>query len=96
VEKDAARAPVIRVTAQGVIAQDAYRRRLGEVEKQWQERFGMPALCALAEALRPFTPERLFRGMKPYPEGWRANVREPEVLPYYPMVLHRGGYPDGS
>ena len=22
--------------------------------------------------------------------------RPPRVLPHYPMVLHRGGYPDGS
>jgi len=27
---------------------------------------------------------------------WRAKFRRPEVLPHYPMVLHRGGYPDGS
>jgi hypothetical protein len=25
-----------------------------------------------------------------------ATVRTAEVLPHYPMVLHRGGYPDGS
>jgi hypothetical protein len=36
------------------------------------------------------------RGLEPYPDGWRAKVRRLEVLPYYPMVLHRGGYPDGS
>jgi hypothetical protein len=23
-------------------------------------------------------------------------VRRPDVLPHFPMVLHRGGYPDGS
>jgi hypothetical protein len=39
---------------------------------------------------------RLFSGLDPYPEGWRARVIEPETLPHYPMVLHRGGYPDGS
>ena len=26
----------------------------------------------------------------------RARVRAPSTLPHYPMVLHRGGYPDGS
>ena len=36
------------------------------------------------------------RGLEPYPDGWRAKVRRPEALPHYPMVLHRGGYPDGS
>lgn len=38
----------------------------------------------------------LMQGLEPYPDGWRAKVRRPEVLPHYPMVLHRGGYPDGS
>jgi hypothetical protein len=34
--------------------------------------------------------------MTPYPEGWRASVATSETLPHYPMVLHRGGYPDGA
>jgi hypothetical protein len=38
----------------------------------------------------------LFQGLEPYPDNWRASVRAPRTLPYYPMVLHRGGYPDGS
>jgi len=38
----------------------------------------------------------LFEGMKPYPDGWRAHVPVPENLPHFPMILHRGGYPDGS
>lgn len=28
--------------------------------------------------------------------GWRAPLRRPVTLPHYPMVLHRGGFPDGS
>ena len=36
------------------------------------------------------------QGMQPYPDGWRASVRALPTLPLYPMVLHRGGYPDGS
>jgi hypothetical protein len=28
--------------------------------------------------------------------GWRASLRRPATLPHYPMVLHRGGFPDGS
>lgn len=38
----------------------------------------------------------LFRGLEPHPEGWRALAAKPVTLPHYPMVLHRGGYPDGS
>jgi hypothetical protein len=41
-------------------------------------------------------PSPLFRGLEPYPDGWRASVRKPDTLPHYPMVLHRGGFPDGS
>jgi diadenosine tetraphosphatase ApaH/serine/threonine PP2A family protein phosphatase len=37
----------------------------------------------------------LFPGLEPYPDGWRASVRKPEILPHFPTVLHRGGYPDG-
>jgi hypothetical protein len=49
----------------------------------------------------------LSKGLVPYPEGWRARrpylaqteatIRDPAgSLPHQPMVLHRGGYPDGS
>ena len=49
----------------------------------------------------------LGQGLIPHPEGWRgsnlyiaqtlAMVQDPAgTLPHYPMVLHRGGYPDGS
>jgi hypothetical protein len=47
---------------------------------------------------RDSTAERspLLSGLQPYPEGWRASVRKPDKLPHYPMVLHRGEFPDGS
>jgi DNA-binding MarR family transcriptional regulator len=46
-------------------------------------------------------------GLRPYPDGWRARGRyraqsqavlaDPwTALPRHPMVLHRGGFPDGS
>ena len=46
-------------------------------------------------------------GLVPHPDGWRANppyarltqamIADPAgALPHYPMVSHRGGYPDGS
>jgi hypothetical protein len=34
--------------------------------------------------------------MAPYPDGWRAQAKPATALPHYPMVLRRGGYPDGS
>ena len=49
----------------------------------------------------------LSEGLKPYPTGWRASqpyltqtnailTSPADALPHYPMVLHRGGWPDGS
>jgi DNA-binding MarR family transcriptional regulator len=49
----------------------------------------------------------LSQGLMPYPDGWRARkpydartlafIKDPAgALPHFPMVLHRGGYPDGS
>jgi len=89
------RAKMARLTVQGVEAEGRYRRLLAKTEERWRERFGEEKIRALREALGRLEAE-LFRGLEPYPEGWRASVRKPEVLPHYPMVLHRGGYPDGS
>ncbi len=40
--------------------------------------------------------ENLVYDPRPYPDGWRAKVPKPATLPHFPMVLHRGGFPDGS
>jgi DNA-binding MarR family transcriptional regulator len=101
-DPSAARAKLIRLTEKGKAGQSAYCERLSLVENSWEGRFGKDCLQSLraslealaGEAARPLSP--LFLGLEPYPEGWRALVRKPETLPHYPMVLHRGGYPDGS
>ena len=96
------RAKVARLTPKGRWAQDAYRQRLGMLEGDWTARFGEDTVRTLRESLEPFVGEGsaptspLFRGLEPYPDGWRASVRKPQTLPHYPMVLHRGGFPDGS
>lgn len=91
---------VARLTAKGIESRDAYRRRLAAIEKRWQAQFGAETIGELCAALESFTGDGaaspLFRGLEPYADCWRAKVRKPEVLPHYPMVLHRGGYPDGS
>jgi DNA-binding MarR family transcriptional regulator len=84
-------------TAKGQRAQKLYQRWTGEVE----ERFGKAACPELREALVPIICDDgpgspLRRGMDPYPDGWRAQVPRPEVLPHYPVVSMRGGFPDGS
>lgn len=50
---------------------------------------------------------RLAESLRPHAEGWRATApylartdaqlaNPREALPHYPLVLHRGGWPDGS
>ena len=80
-----------------------------EVERLWETRFGADTVSALRSALGKVLDQRdaLSRGLEPHPGGWRASkpylehtramVEDPTgVLPRYPMVLHRGGWPDAS
>ena len=91
------RGKAVRLTEKGARARAKYRRVLATTEQRWNERFGARAVDELGAALDGVVGDpRLFEGMKPYPDGWRASVRALPVLPDYPMVLHRGGYPDGS
>jgi DNA-binding MarR family transcriptional regulator len=49
----------------------------------------------LAQGIEP--PAGSWRTVKPYAELTEAFMREPRsALPHHPMVLHRGGFPDGS
>ena len=96
------RGKVVRLSVKGREAQDAYHQRVGEIEERWKVEFGRGAVRKVRESLERLVGDAapqgspLFRGLVPYPDGWRATVRKPEALPHYPMVLHRGGYPDGS
>ncbi len=101
-DMDGKRAKCARLTAKGLAAQDAYRQLLVNIEERWKARFGDDALRMLRERLERLVGKPgeqispLFRGLEPYPDGWRASVPKRETLPHYPMVLHRGGFPDGS
>ena len=98
----ASRGKVARLTARGLHAQRLYLELLGTIEDRWQDRFGTDTIDALRRSLEVLAlgpdgqPPPLFQALQPYPDNWRASVRPPRTLPYYPMVLHRGGYPDGS
>lgn len=88
-------------TGKGQCAADIYQRWSGEVEQRFAERFGGAVCPHLREALAPIlgdgsTRSLLRQGMEPYPDGWRAQVPRPEVLPHYPVISMRGGFPDGS
>ena len=54
------------------------------------------AIRASLEPLAAGRPPVLSGGLEPYPDNWRASIRRPATLPHFPVVLHRGGYPDGS
>ena len=78
------------------------------VEAAWGERFTDEDVDALRAALGGVLGHANLReGLRPYPDGWRASktyrvrtdalLGDPRAtLPHYPLVLHRGGWPDGS
>jgi hypothetical protein len=87
------------LTASGIAARDEYPALTADIERDWRARFGDTTVAALRQALEPLVagdPPRLYAGLEPYPDGWRARLPRPVTLPHYPMTLHRGGYPDGS
>lgn len=92
----------VRLTPDGRKAQNMYHYLPGVIEELWQVRFGSDAVHRLRTVLERMVgkptaqPSPLFKGLEPYRDGWRASVRKPDTLPHYPMVLHRGGFPDGS
>jgi hypothetical protein len=108
-----ARGKVVRLTSNGVDAQQAYHRRQGEVETDWETRFGKDAIAALRAPLEQILDQpggedgALSSGLVTPPGGWRGKgrykaqttgfIESPSAgLPSHPMVLHRGGWPDGS
>jgi len=104
-DPSAPRGKQIRLTDKGKQSQAAYLRGLAETERAWSD----PAVDAVRGHLDELLgdADRLAEGLRPYPEGWRANapyaaatkllLSDPlAALPHYPMVSHRGGYPDGS
>jgi DNA-binding MarR family transcriptional regulator len=97
---DGGRWQVATLTPRGRSVQNKCRERLTEVEHRWQARFGGETIAALREALERLLNEpgraQLFAGLESPAGGWRAGVRAKDTLPDYPMVLHRGGFPDGS
>ena len=96
---------VVRLTKEGLAERAQHTRIAKAVEQRWRKRLG-DDFDRLAQAL--VTGRQLALGLQPYPDGWRASrnpyrarteavLADPaSALPQYPMVLHRGGYPDGS
>jgi hypothetical protein len=84
----ASRGKVARLTSAGLREQRLYTEFLGIVEDRWVQRYGRDTMTALRQATEVLAASD---DLQP-----PLLVRPPGTLPYYPMVLHRGGYPDGS
>ena len=92
----------VRLTSKGLTAQRNALELIADLEQRWLQRFGKRTIQRLRQALERLggDPHQgsslLFEGLKPYPDNWRASTPQLRTLPHFPMVLHRGGYPDGS
>lgn len=74
---------------------------IDRIEKRWTKRFGAGPSKQLRDALEVLVADGsseapVFECLTPYPDGWRAVLPKPQALPHFPVILHRGGYPDGS
>jgi hypothetical protein len=99
---------VARLMPEGRKLQNACGQLHASVDEQWRRRFGADDVRRLRSSLeRVLEHPDLARGLEPHPGGWRASggyaertramVENPRAaLPHYPLVLHRGGWPDGS
>jgi hypothetical protein len=92
-----------RLTDRGQEAQWAFSDWAGRLDTPVSQRFGAGTVARLRGALEPLTGDPddpahapLMAGLEPYPDNWRADEPPRQTLPHFPMVLHRGAYPDGS
>lgn len=102
------RGKVMSLTPAGVEAQQAHSARSQAVEQRWEERLGSAIVDELRSALEAVLASTSFsESLVTPPGGWRGKGRYAKLtkqfvdhprnaLPRYPMVLHRGGWPDGS
>jgi hypothetical protein len=92
----------VRLTAAGASARDVSDEAVRLIERRWADRHGPAALAelrtALGDLVEPLdSPSASIRlGLTPPSDGWRATEPTDRVLPHAPMVLHRGGWPDGA
>ena len=98
-----ARGKQLRLTPdRGVRARAAVPRRIERTVHVWEQTYGRTAVAELHAALRAVAGDGtrdgspLFAGLEPPANGWRAQLPPPRLLPWQPLVWHRGGYPDGS
>ena len=96
------RTKLVRLTASGRAAQIQALGRIDGIESAWSARYGDATISAIRRVLEPLVGDgtaagsRLFLGLTPPADGWRTSFPMQPRLPHFPMVTHRGGYPDGS
>jgi DNA-binding MarR family transcriptional regulator len=107
-DPEAGRAKMIGLTQKGRTAQAAVAPILAALETRWQSEFGADVVEQLRAALEALLANpRLPEGLQPPATGWRAQkpyakqtaalIADPRsALPHFPLVTHRGGWPDGS
>jgi hypothetical protein len=88
----------VRLTFTGLDALDGSQERAVHIQDK-KLRTALQAVVsqreALAEGLLP--PRGVWRGTKPYLAQTQRLLADPTAaLPWQPMVLHRGGWPDGA
>ena len=83
-------------------ALDAYRQQTVAVEERAGEQFGEHTIANLRAALEPIVGDGDY-GTSPLAPGLAATGEHlagvdetAHDAPHHPLVLHRGGYPDGS
>jgi DNA-binding MarR family transcriptional regulator len=102
------RGKVVALTAAGSATQHFHLERLTEIETAWNEQFGPDTVATLKASLARIlgnsslpaglvTPAGGWRGESHYKARTAAFIDQPATaLPQSPVVLHRGGWPDGS
>ena len=102
-----AQGKAIVLTPKGRIARQACHQLAWAIENRWTDRLSrepfaedrIEALRAALERLLTASDEHgslILQGVQPYSDGWRSSLPTPRTLPHFPMILHRGGFPDGS
>ena len=98
----ASRGRVLRLTPKGGRAQQAAIRVVGSTEASMADAIRVRSGNGARNRTRAGCRRRILcrlalaPGLIPYDDNWRAALGRPETLPCHPMVLNRGGYPDGS
>jgi DNA-binding MarR family transcriptional regulator len=96
----AKRGKSVAPTARGRKAKGAAAAKLAALEATWDERHGA-TVARVREALAPVAagggPDSpLVTGAVHPPGSWRAEAKPLARLPRFPLVTHRGGFPDGA